>query len=95
MRDFPRGKQKLAQIRIKYGKHEKMDIMVPFLDDRSANIPDALTPEIITNGFEMILSGASGYKKKIDEDIEKSGNEFLNSDFHKFMHKVWNGNKEN
>ena len=75
MRDFPRGKQKLAQIRIKYGKHEKIDILVPFLDDRSANIPDALTPEIITNGFEMILSGASGYKKKIDEDTSNINND--------------------
>ena len=63
MRDFPGGNEKQAQIRIKYGQHEKVDVLVPFVDEDSVNDPDTLTPEMITEGFQMILCGASGYKK--------------------------------
>ena len=62
MRDFPGGNEEQAQIRIKYGQQEKVDVLVPFLDENSANDPDSLTPEMITKGFQMILCGASGYK---------------------------------
>ena len=37
--------------------------MVPFVDEDSVNDPDTLTPDMITKGFQMILCGASGYKK--------------------------------
>ena len=63
MRDFPGGNETQAQIRIKYGQQEKVDVLVPFVDEDSVNDPDTLTPEMITKGFQMILCGASGYKR--------------------------------